>query len=125
MNPAPLKKMYYSISEVCGQTGLEQHVLRYWETEFPQLKPKKNRAGNRAYRVKEIKMINYIKFLLYHEQYTIQGAKRKLAEAPDYKMPEPLALNRPAAAAAASSPARSILQAVRQELEELLRKLRS
>lgn len=74
-------KLYYSISEVCQLTGLEQHVLRYWETEFPQLKPKKNRAGNRAYRSKEIKLIRYIKYLLYDEQYTIQGAKRKIADA--------------------------------------------
>jgi DNA-binding transcriptional MerR regulator len=74
-------KLYYSISEVCQLTGLEQHVLRYWETEFPQLKPKKNRSGNRAYRNKEIKLIRYIKYLLYDEQYTIQGAKRKIADA--------------------------------------------
>ena len=53
-------KMYYSISEVCNETGLEQHVLRYWETEFPSLKPKKNRAGNRAYRKKDIDLIKYI-----------------------------------------------------------------
>lgn len=74
-------KLYYSISEVCQITGLEQHVLRYWESEFPQLKPRKNRAGNRAYRSKEIKLIRYIKYLLYDEQYTVQGAKRKIAEA--------------------------------------------
>jgi DNA-binding transcriptional MerR regulator len=74
------KKLYYSISEVCTMTGLEQHVLRYWESEFPQLKPKKNRAGNRAYREKDIDIINYIKNLLYVEKFTITGAKKKLAE---------------------------------------------
>ncbi|HMA63911.1 MAG: MerR family transcriptional regulator [Fibrobacterota bacterium] len=74
------KKLYYSISEVCTMTGLEQHVLRYWESEFPQLKPKKNRAGNRAYREKDIDIINYIKNLLYEEKFTITGAKKKLAE---------------------------------------------
>lgn len=74
-------KLYYSISEVCGMTGLEQHVLRYWESEFPQLRPKKNRSGNRAYRGKEIKIIRYIKYLLYDELYTIPGAKKKMAEA--------------------------------------------
>lgn len=74
-------KLYYSISEVCGMTGLEQHVLRYWESEFPQLRPKKNRSGNRAYRSKEIKIIRYIKYLLYDELYTIPGAKKKMAEA--------------------------------------------
>ncbi len=74
-------KLYYSISEVCTLTGLEQHVLRYWEAEFPQLKPKKNRSGNRAYRSKEIKVIRYIKYLLYDEKYTIPGAKKKMADA--------------------------------------------
>ena len=74
-------KLYYSISEVCTMTGLEQHVLRYWETEFPQLRPKKNRSGNRAYRNKEIKIIRYIRYLLYEEKFTIPGAKRKMAEA--------------------------------------------
>jgi DNA-binding transcriptional MerR regulator len=74
-------KLYYSISEVCAMTGLEQHVLRYWESEFPQLRPKKNRSGNRAYRNKEIKIIRYIRYLLYDELYTIPGAKKKMAEA--------------------------------------------
>ncbi|MBN1127540.1 MAG: MerR family transcriptional regulator [Chitinispirillaceae bacterium] len=73
------KKTYYSISEVCSRTGLEPHVLRYWETEFPLLRPKKNRAGNRAYRDKDIELILTIKNLLYEQQFTIPGAKRKLA----------------------------------------------
>jgi DNA-binding transcriptional MerR regulator len=74
------KKTYYSISEVCGLTGLEPHVLRYWETEFSQLRPKKNRAGNRAYRDKDIEVVKYIKRLLYEEQFTIPGAKKRLSE---------------------------------------------
>ncbi len=78
-----VKKTYYSISEVCGRTGLEPHVLRYWESEFPQLRPKKNRAGNRAYRDKDIEIIEYIKFLLYDQQFTIPGAKKKLGEMKD------------------------------------------
>ena len=119
MNPAPLKKMYYSISEVCGQTGLEQHVLRYWETEFPQLKPKKNRAGNRAYRAKEIKLINHIKHLLYHEQYTIQGAKQKLAAHQEYTGPE----TDPGQKAGAPE-AQQVLRSVRQDLETLRRQLK-
>lgn len=74
------KKTYYSIREVCETTALEPHVLRYWESEFPLLHPKKNRAGNRAYRDKDIEIILLIKKLLYEEQYTIPGAKKKLAE---------------------------------------------
>lgn len=74
------EKLYYSISEVCALTGLEQHVLRYWESEFTQLRPKKNRAGNRAYRPKDVQIIRYIKTLLYEEMYTIQGAKKRMTE---------------------------------------------
>jgi len=73
-------KLYYSISEVCRMTGLEAHVLRYWETEFAQMRPRKNRAGNRAYRPREIQYIQYIRHLLHEEKYTVQGAKKKLAE---------------------------------------------
>ena len=72
------KKIYYSISEVCRLTDLEPHVLRYWENEFTQLKPKKNRAGNRAYKEKDIEIIRYIKKLLYEEKFTIPGARKKL-----------------------------------------------
>jgi DNA-binding transcriptional MerR regulator len=72
--------MYYSISEVCELTGLEQHVLRYWEAEIPQLRPKKNSAGNRAYREKDIELIRRIKSLLYDEKLSIQGAKQRLTE---------------------------------------------
>ncbi len=71
-----IKKLYYSISEVSKITGLEQYVLRYWESEFPQLKPAKNRAGNRIYTNKDIKLILYIKKLLRDEKYTIEGAKK-------------------------------------------------
>lgn len=73
-------KLYYSISEVSRMTGLEAHVLRYWETEFAQMRPRKNRAGNRAYRPREIQYIQYIRHLLHEEKYTLQGAKKKLAE---------------------------------------------
>ena len=73
-----IKKLYYSISEVSTITGLEQYVLRYWESEFTQLKPAKNRAGNRIYTNKDIKLILYIKKLLRDERYTIEGAKQVL-----------------------------------------------
>jgi DNA-binding transcriptional MerR regulator len=73
-------KKYYSISEVAELLGLEQHVLRYWEAEFPKLKPKKNRAGNRQYQDKDIQVIRYIKHLLQEEMYTVQGAKKKLRD---------------------------------------------
>jgi DNA-binding transcriptional MerR regulator len=58
--------------------GLKPHVLRYWETQFKELSPSKNRAGNRVYRAREIKLIELVKHLLYEEKYTIDGARRKL-----------------------------------------------
>jgi len=75
-----LKKLYYSISEVSKLTSLEQYILRYWESEFEQLKPAKNRAGNRIYTNKDIKLILKIKKLLKEEKYTIEGAKNILLE---------------------------------------------
>jgi len=78
MKSLGIKKLYYSISEVGKITGLEQYVLRYWESEFEQLKPAKNRAGNRIYTNKDIKLILHIKKLLREERYTIEGAKQVL-----------------------------------------------
>ncbi len=77
-----IKKLYYSISEVCKLTGLKSYVLRYWETEFRELKPPKNRAGNRTYRKKDIDTINNIKELLYDKKFTIEGARNQLAITP-------------------------------------------
>ena len=71
-------KLYYSITEVAALTGLKPHILRYWETEFSILRPKKNRAGNRAYRKKDIEIVKLIKQLLYADGYTIEGAKRQI-----------------------------------------------
>jgi DNA-binding transcriptional MerR regulator len=78
MKQLGIKKLYYSISEVSKITDLEQYVLRYWESEFDQLKPAKNRAGNRIYTNRDIKLILYIRKLLREERYTIEGAKQVL-----------------------------------------------
>jgi DNA-binding transcriptional MerR regulator len=78
MKSLGIKKLYYSISEVAKITDLEQYVLRYWESEFEELKPQKNRAGNRIYTNRDIKLILYIKKLLRDERYTIEGAKQVL-----------------------------------------------
>src|SRR5512146_2436955 len=93
MKDPAIRKLYYSISEVSKMTGLEQYVLRYWETEFDQLKPAKNRAGNRIYTSKDIKLILFIKKLLREERYTIEGAKQVLATyLPDQETGEQLEL---------------------------------
>jgi DNA-binding transcriptional MerR regulator len=80
MKSLGIKKLYYSISEVSKITDLEQYVLRYWESEFDQLKPAKNRAGNRIYTNRDIKLILHIKKLLRDERYTIEGAKQVLED---------------------------------------------
>ncbi len=67
-----------NIAEVSDVTGVKQHVLRYWETEFPQLRPDKSGSGQRVYRQKDIDIVLRIKRLLHDEGYTIQGARRKL-----------------------------------------------
>ena len=77
-----IKKLYYSISDVCKLTELKSYVLRYWETEFRELKPPKNRAGNRTYRKKDIDTIIKIKELLYDKKFTIEGARNQLAITP-------------------------------------------
>lgn len=70
-----IKKLYYSIGEVSKLTNLKAYVLRYWETEFAQLSPPKNRAGNRTYRQRDIDIVIMIRNLLYDKKYTIEGAK--------------------------------------------------
>jgi DNA-binding transcriptional MerR regulator len=80
MRDLSIKKLYYSISEVSKITDIEQYVLRYWETEFEQLTPQKNRAGNRIYTNKDIRLILYIKELLREKKYTIEGAKKILED---------------------------------------------
>ncbi len=80
MSAQPIKKLYYSISEVADITGLKQYVLRYWETEFLELRPSKNRAGNRIYKEKDIRLIGKIKDLLYKNKYTIEGARNYLQQ---------------------------------------------
>lgn len=74
------EKLYYSISEVSDFTEIKAHVLRYWESEFPSLRPKKNRAGNRSYRRGDIEEVLAIKKLLYDEGYKIDGARRLLKD---------------------------------------------
>ncbi|HEX8128353.1 MAG TPA: MerR family transcriptional regulator [Pyrinomonadaceae bacterium] len=72
------EKLFFKIGEVCDITGVQAHVLRYWESEFPMLAPQKNRAGQRTYRKRDVEMALRIKELLYEDQYTIAGAKKKL-----------------------------------------------
>ena len=73
------EKLFFKIGEVCELAGVQAHVLRYWESEFPMLAPQKNRAGQRVYRKRDVEMALRIKELLYEDQYTIAGAKKRLS----------------------------------------------
>jgi len=73
-------KIYYKIGEVCELTGLKPSVVRFWEKEFRQLKPVKLSSNQRYYTVNHIELLNRIKYLLYEEKMTIEGARKKLRE---------------------------------------------
>ena len=75
---AGIRKLYYSIREVAEATDLKPHVLRYWESEFEALSPKKNRAGNRAYTERDIAVVRRIQSLLRDDKYTLEGARQVL-----------------------------------------------
>lgn len=77
---AAIERLYHSITEVSKLLGEEQHVLRYWEREFSQLKPQKNRAGNRVYTAKDLVILKVIRKLLREERYTVAGAKEYLRQ---------------------------------------------
>ena len=126
MKSLGIKKLYYSISEVAKITDLEQYVLRYWESEFEQLKPQKNRAGNRIYTNRDIKLILYIKKLLRDERYTIEGAKQVLkAYTPEGDTGEQLELiDAPKARTKIKDELlRADVEETKQFLQELLKKL--
>jgi len=72
-------KLFFKIGEVCELAGLEAYVLRFWETEFPNLAPQKSKTGHRVYRKADVEMVLKIKSLLYDRGFTIPGARRQLA----------------------------------------------
>ncbi len=73
-------RLYFRIGEVSAITGIPPYVLRYWESEFPNLQPKKSGGGQRLYRKRDVVMVLEIKKLLYQERYTVAGARRRLTE---------------------------------------------
>ena len=74
----PTGKKFYRMGEVCEMTELEPHVLRFWESEFSQLNPKKSRSGHRTFTKGDIDVVFKIKRLLHEEGFTIAGAQKKL-----------------------------------------------
>lgn len=77
-------KLFYKIGEVSKIVGVEPYVLRYWETEFPFLRPRKSRSGQRVYVKKTIELILQVKKLLYEERYTIEGVRKRLGRGAIY-----------------------------------------
>jgi DNA-binding transcriptional MerR regulator len=121
-DPKQIKKLYYSIGEVSKMTDLKAYVLRYWETEFKQLKPPKNRAGNRTYRQTDIDLILFIKDLLYIKKFTIEGARTQLASmGDDIKTEQMVEKEVPVKAVPVK---KESLVKIKQELETLLELLR-
>lgn len=117
--PAAEERLY-RIGEVCRLTGIKAFVLRYWETEFPMLRPVKSPSGHRLYRQQDIDTVLSIRRLLYEEGFTIAGARRHLSEgaAAAPGGPEPVA-------ASSASADRRLLQELRAELREILTLLES
>jgi len=106
------EKLYYSISEVARITNLEAYVLRFWEKEFPMLRPKKNKGGNRHYQKRDIELINQIKQLLYEENYTIAGARKRLRQMESKEEKKELVLK---------AKSETILGEIKKELEDILK----
>ena len=74
------EKLFFKIGEVCELTDTQPYVLRFWESEFPQLAPKKNRSGQRIYSPEDIEVVQEIKRLLYDSGFTIAGARKQLEQ---------------------------------------------
>jgi DNA-binding transcriptional MerR regulator len=89
MKQDPPAKLYHSISEVAAITGVKAHVLRYWEAEFPSLRPGKTRSGSRRYREADIQEVLAIKALLYDEGFKIAGARKARRQTRSQAAPEP------------------------------------
>jgi DNA-binding transcriptional MerR regulator len=113
----PTGRLYYSISEVSDMIGVKAHVLRYWETQFKMLRPKKGRGGARMYRKRDVEILFEVKQLLYDHRFTIAGARRKLLD--DRGSKEQMELT------FARTDREEMLRALRRDMEGLLSILQS
>jgi DNA-binding transcriptional MerR regulator len=105
-------KLYYRIGEVSEMTGLPASVLRYWESEFSSLAPKKSSSGQRLFTKQDIERVTEIQQLLYAEKLTIEGARKRIEVKKKYRKPE-----------VSSEALAALLEAVRLELRDLRDKL--
>jgi DNA-binding transcriptional MerR regulator len=124
LTPSPTvipDKLFFRIGEVSRLAGVEAYVLRYWETEFPLLRPKKSGKGQRLYRRKDVETILEIKCLLYEKRYTIEGARNLFASRPKQPAPPPPPKHRQGDLFAAPS---QQWREVRDQLREILNLLK-
>jgi DNA-binding transcriptional MerR regulator len=110
-------KLYFKIGEVSELLGVEPYVLRYWESEFPSLSPKKSGTGHRLYRRKDVELLLRIKQLLYEKRFTIEGARQTLQS--EVKTPKPKLAKRVQKELFAEDP----LPEIRRELSDILKML--
>jgi DNA-binding transcriptional MerR regulator len=121
--PQPVEipnKLYFRIGDVSRLTGVKAYVLRYWETEFPSLSPKKSGTNQRLYRRKDVETVLSIKHLLYEQRYTIEGARGCLQQARRSAAAAPKPVVVAPVQASLFGPERPDLGAVRAELSSIL-----
>jgi DNA-binding transcriptional MerR regulator len=125
MSDGAARKAFYKIGEVCQITDTQPYVLRFWESEFPQLAPKKSRSGQRIYRRKDVDLVLQIKRLLYEEGFTIAGARKKLGMAEGQgaldDLFEPSAAEEPERLPEPPRPLGSVLSSLSGRLAEVLK----
>ena len=114
-------RLYFRIGDVSQLVGVEPYVLRFWETEFPMLQPKKGKAGHREYKRKDVELLLEIKRLLYDEGFTISGARRALQQKTRSRRKKPAPAEQPPLqfSVEASKP-RAFLKEVKKELREIV-----
>lgn len=121
-------KLYFRIGEVSRITGVKAYVLRFWETEFPGLGPRKTGAGHRLYRRKDVELVLEIKHLLYEKRFTIEGARKWLESHRGAETAAIVALKRDRAPEPAQGvlfpPAGPWLDEIRRELRDILKILK-
>ena len=116
-------KLYFRIGDVSRLAGVKPYVLRYWESEFPSISPKKSGTGHRLYRRKDVELILEIKHLLYEKRFTIEGA-RKAIDARGKTAAAKAPVTKPAAQAGLFGSPAPDLSRIRGELEDILKLLR-
>lgn len=118
-------KLYFRIGEVSRLAGIKPYVLRFWESEFPALGPKKSGTGHRLYRRKEVELVLEIKRLLYEKRYTIEGARKYLEGRPkaEGKRPQEMKAERGKIRQGELFPLPRIFDDIKKELTEILEML--